>query len=128
MHRPKKNPNQQSNNAPIERKRALSGDSLLVRATVGEGNFLRIDHMRQCLSSIIFILYQYQYSSEELFFFLGEGNDLLSVEAESINKPFILASTGERNTISTSGSDGGFLAKTKEGTVDDKCFAIHNQI
>ena len=47
MLRPKKNPNQQSNNAPIERKRALSGDSLLVRATVGEGNFLRLDRMQQ---------------------------------------------------------------------------------
>ena len=51
MLRPKKN--QQSNNAPIERKRALSGDSLLVRATVGEGNFLRIDHMQQSLISYI---------------------------------------------------------------------------
>ena len=78
--------------------------------------------------NFIYILYQYLNSSEELVFFLGEGNDLLSAEAESINKPFILASTGERNTISTSGSDGGFLAKTKEGTVDDKCFGIHNQI
>ena len=48
MLRPKKNPNHQSNNALIERKRALSGDSLLVRATVGEGNFLKIDHMQQC--------------------------------------------------------------------------------
>ena len=57
MLRPKKNPNQQSNNAPVERKRALSGDSLLVRATVGEGNFMRIDHMRQCLSSIKFHIY-----------------------------------------------------------------------
>ena len=47
MLRPKKNPNQQSNNAPIERKRALSGDSLLVRATVGEGNFLRINDIPQ---------------------------------------------------------------------------------
>ena len=47
MLRPKKNPNQQSNNAPVERKRALSGDSLLVRATVGEGNFLRIDNIQQ---------------------------------------------------------------------------------
>ena len=47
MHRPKKNPNQQSNNAPVERKRALSGDSLLVRATVGEGNFLRINDIPQ---------------------------------------------------------------------------------
>ena len=47
MLRPKKNPNQQSNNAPIERKRALSGDSLLVRATVGEGNFLRIALLQQ---------------------------------------------------------------------------------
>ena len=47
MHRPKKNPNQQSNNAPIERKRALSGDSLLVRATVGEGNLLRLAHVQQ---------------------------------------------------------------------------------
>ena len=46
MLRPKKNPNQQSNNAPVERKRALSGDSLLVRATVGEGNFLRIAHVQ----------------------------------------------------------------------------------
>ena len=54
--------------------------------------------------------------------FLGEGNDLLSAEAESINKPFILASTGERNNISKSGGDGGFLAKNKEGTVYDKCF------
>ena len=56
-----------------------------------------------------------------MIFFLGEGNDLLSAEAESINKPFILASTGERNTISISGGDGGFLAKSKEGTVYDKC-------
>ena len=47
MLRPKKNPNQQSNNAPIERKRALSGDSLLVRATVGEGNFLTIALVQQ---------------------------------------------------------------------------------
>ena len=121
MLRPKKNPNQQSNNAPVERKRALSGDSLLVRATVGEGNFLRIDDMQQGYN-FIFILYQYQFSLEELFFFLGEGNDLLSAEAENINKPFILASTGERNNISTSGSDGGFLGKTKEGTIYDIYF------
>ena len=47
MLRSKKNPNQQSNNAPIERKRALSGDSLLVRATVGEGNLLRLAHVQQ---------------------------------------------------------------------------------
>ena len=72
--------------------------------------------------NFIYILYQYLNSSEELVFFLGEGNDLLSAEAENINKPFILASTGERNNISTSGSDGGFLAKTKEGTVYDKYF------
>ena len=72
--------------------------------------------------NLIYILYQYLNSSQELIFFLGEGNDLLSAEAETLNKPFILASTGERNNISTSGSDGGFLAKTKEGTVEDKCF------
>ena len=48
MLRSKKNTNQQTNNAPIERKRALSGDSLLVRATVGEGNLLRLDHVERC--------------------------------------------------------------------------------
>ena len=75
--------------------------------------------------NFIYILYQYLNSSEELIFFLGEGNDLLSAEAENINKPFILASTGERNNISTSGSDGGFLAKTKEGTAYDKYFLVY---
>ena len=80
---------------------------------------------KDMLLNFIFILYQYLNSSEELAFFLGEGNDLLSAEAENINKPFILASTGERNNISTSGSDGGFLAKTKEGTAYDKYFLVY---
>ena len=125
MLRSKKNTNQQTNNAPIERKRALSGDSLLVRATVGEGNLLRLDHVERWYWNIfnvgvryLFHLWKVKKGTD----FLGEGNDLLLAEAETINKPFILASTGERNNISTSGGDGGFLTKSKEGTVYHKYF------
>jgi hypothetical protein len=38
MIRSKKNPVQTSHDGQNERKRALSGDSLLIRTTVGEGN------------------------------------------------------------------------------------------
>ena len=52
----------------------------------------------------------------------GIGNELFSADAESVTKPFILSSTGERNNLSSSGSDGGFLAKSKEGRKFNKSY------
>ena len=49
---------------------------------------------------------------------VGEVNDadeLFSSEAQSATKPFILASSGERNILPSSADDSGFLAKGKEG-------------
>ena len=40
---------------------------------------------------------------------------MFSPGVENNAKPFILASTGDRNNISSSGNDLGFLARTKEG-------------
>jgi hypothetical protein len=40
---------------------------------------------------------------------------MFSPDAENNAKPFILASTGDRNNISSSGNDLEFLARNKEG-------------
>ena len=105
MVRPKKNHTDQR-----ERKRALSGDSMLVNTTVGEGNI-----SLQYLYMVRIKALWFSFTNKSFFVDKGSGKELFSLDSNETAKPFILASTGERNNNLSSGSDCSVLAKSKEG-------------